>query len=440
MGVGRQFLINTYVCRTLLFWVSLALPLSALADIAGGTTWLSSQPNSNGSFGNTPASLATDVQSTADVLRAYQALGQSNQTPFTPALNFLNAYSDTSAEYLARKMVVNVQAGNNVSALVIELLTHRNIDGGFGHQTGIESSVIDTAYALEALAIANYSSGTIAPTAVTYLLNRQQPNGGWFDGSNDTSVYLSALSFRALWLYRNTNTSVPPALTKARDFLLSQRDGAGSWGEQFNTALVLTALIPYLPDTSLIANSITTLQSAQLSNGSWANDPYTTALALQALRAAELRGGGMIGSGAVSGYVVKAGSGEAIAGATVSLLEQSGVSVLTNGDGYFLIPNLAGKGYTVTASKSGFSAASLAVNVVSGGVTLAGRLVLSPGTQGGFVNGKIFDATDLTALVGATVSLSGAGSYAGTTDAAGKFDLGAVAAGAYTVNIHKERL
>jgi predicted transcriptional regulator len=34
----------------------------------------------------------------------------------------------------------------------------------------------------------------------------------------------------------------------------------------------------HLPDTSVVTNSLTHFQSGQLSNGSWANDPYTTAL------------------------------------------------------------------------------------------------------------------------------------------------------------------
>lgn len=55
-------------------WALLALPLPTLAGITEGTAWISTQQNPNGSFGNTAASLATSVQSTADVLRLCQAL------------------------------------------------------------------------------------------------------------------------------------------------------------------------------------------------------------------------------------------------------------------------------------------------------------------------------------------------------------------------------
>jgi hypothetical protein len=46
---------------------------------ATGLEYLSAQQNPDGSFGNTATSLAIPVQSTAEVLRAYQALGQQSQ-------------------------------------------------------------------------------------------------------------------------------------------------------------------------------------------------------------------------------------------------------------------------------------------------------------------------------------------------------------------------
>ncbi len=59
----------------LMLWAWLALPLVTFADITGGVSWLATQPNANGSFGGTTASLATPVQTTAEALRAYQATG-----------------------------------------------------------------------------------------------------------------------------------------------------------------------------------------------------------------------------------------------------------------------------------------------------------------------------------------------------------------------------
>jgi len=84
-------------------------PLAHAAP-ADGLNYLTIQQSADGSFGSTPTSLATPVQSTAEVLRTYQALGQQAQPPFNPALGFLNADAELNTEFLARRIIVNAQA------------------------------------------------------------------------------------------------------------------------------------------------------------------------------------------------------------------------------------------------------------------------------------------------------------------------------------------
>ncbi len=417
----------------------LVLPLTALAGVAEGINWLATQQQADGSFGATAASLATEVQSTTEVLLAYQTLGQTSQLAYVPALSFLNANTEVNTEFLARKIVVNAQAGNDVTALINELLTHQNLDGGFGDQPGYDSSVFDTAFALEALAAANYNSGQFVAAAVGYLLNRQRANGGWADGDNDSAVFVTAQAMRALWYYRSTYQGVTGALTQAQNFTLSQRGVNGLWSENFETALALIAIVPNVTDLALISNSVAALEAAQLANGSWNDDAYTTALALRALKAYQDRKGGAVPTttGAISGYVVRAGSSEPIAGATVAVIERSGLAVLTNGDGYFVVSNLPAGNYTLTASKAGYSAAGVVAGAQGGQITLAGTLVLGLATQTGIVNGSIFDAKDLTALPGAVITLTGTATLAATADMAGRFIFGAVTPGDYSVSIAK---
>ena len=255
-----------------LAWMCFALSVSAHGASADALNWLSTQQNANGSFGGTAASLATDVRSTAEVLRTYQESGQQSQPSYAVALNYLNSDTATQTRFLARKILINAKAGNDVTVWVNELLTRQNADGGFGDKAGYASSALDTAFALEALASANQATSQSASAAVGYLLYHQQASGGWVDGDNEPSVYLTASAFRALWPYRHHYLQVPAALDQAKYFLLSQRDASGSWGETFNTALALTALIPYLPDLTTVTDSINALSSAQLANGSWDND------------------------------------------------------------------------------------------------------------------------------------------------------------------------
>ena len=419
-------------------WALLALPFSTLAGITDGTAWLSTQQNTNGSFGSTATSLATPVQSTTEVLRAYQALGQQSQPAFAAALGFLNSDIESNTEFLARKILVNAPAGGDVAALTNALAAHQNADGGFGDYAGESSSVLDAAFALQALSAAGYTSGPQVTGAVGFLMNRQSAAGGWADGTNELSIHLSAQALRALWSYRNNYVGVSAALGKAQNFLLSKQDANVTWGENFDTALTLIALIPQVTDLSVIKASVAALQAAQSVNGSWNDDSYTTALALQALKLYELRQGvGLVQNGSISGYVIKSGSTEPIAGATVTLKELPGISVLSNADGYFIFTGLPAGTYTITASKSGYSAASIVASAQPNQVTLGGNLVLGVADQTGLVRGKIFDAADLLPLSGAAVTLSGAGIYSATTNANGEFDLGALPVGGYAIMVAK---
>lgn len=411
-------------------WFALSLP--AAAGVSEGASWLSSQANADGSFGGTTTSLATPAQSTAEALRAYQALGQQAQSPFNPALGFLNADTDVNTELLARKIVVNALAGNDVSALVNTLVAHQNVDGGFGDQPGYDSSVFDTAYALEALAIARYSAGQVVPGAVGFLFNRQQADGGFAVGGNDTSVFVTAQAMRALWHYRDQYSQVPIALNKAQDYLLASRDASGSWGESFNTALSLLALIPYLPDTATVSNSISSLQAAQLANGSWNNDPYTTALALQALYLAGLPQPNP-DYVTIKGKVVDAQTDLPLSGVTVSLSGATSASLVTQSDGVFEFLKLPAGTFNLQLTVANYASLS-ASTLANVGQTLdfgVLTLVKSESATTGTIKGTVTDGATGLPLGGVTVSTSGGGSAITGND--GQYQIANAPAGAVTV-------
>ncbi|MCY1015717.1 carboxypeptidase regulatory-like domain-containing protein [Pyxidicoccus sp. MSG2] len=417
----------------------LALLFSSVAHAAPGMDWLVAQQDVDGSYGSSADSLATRPQATSEVLRAQLALNQELSLSFEPALAWLNAHSEINTEFLARKVTVNALAGRMATVFATRLLTHQNADGGFGHRPGFDSSVTDTVLAVEALGAANYGSMPQVGRAVAFLLARQQGNGGWAEGANDASVLLSAASLRALWPYRSTWQGVAAALTRAQGFLVSRTEADALWGEDFVSAQVLLALVPAATDLSGLSASATALQGRQLPDDSWSRDTYTTALVLQALRAYEARssGGTPAPTGSVSGYVVRANSTEPVAGATVSVNESSELAVLTNSEGYFVIPGLPAGGYTLTASRAGFTSASVAVGVQANQVTLAGRLVLDVAAQTGLVRGRVLDSTTAQALASVQVSLEGTAQRSVLTNNAGDFDFGALAPGLYAIRFQK---
>ncbi|HEX9625513.1 MAG TPA: prenyltransferase/squalene oxidase repeat-containing protein, partial [Acidiferrobacterales bacterium] len=307
-----------FACRVIA--VALFVVPAASAQAATGLDWLAGQQNADGSYGGTPASLATPVQSTAAVLRAYQALGLGAGASHSTGLAFLGSDPEINTEFLARKIIAGAQAGGDVSAWLATLLTHQNPDGGFGDQAGYDSSVLDTAFALEALAVAGYANAEVIARAIFYLA-QQQANGGFrLSAANDGSVHLTALAMTALQRYA-FHYNLAGQLDKARAFLLSRQSAVGGWADDTETALALTAIVPFTSDTSLYAASLGALRAGQRADGSWLGDSYTTALALRALQLAENTAPPpvMPTTGSFTGRVVNDATGVPLVGAFVAI-------------------------------------------------------------------------------------------------------------------------
>ena len=176
-------------------------------------------------------------------------------------------------------------ANQPVDELITELTARLQYNGGLGDLLDYDRTVIDTALALEALAMTDFVNTSLETlySSLNFLL--QPPvftNGGWADNDNETSVYLTAIVMRALWHYRHHVSNIPSldvesALEQAQAYLLEQL--AQGETETFATALALIAIIPRLSHFDEISSYLDNLRSAQLANGSWDNDVYTTALA-----------------------------------------------------------------------------------------------------------------------------------------------------------------
>ncbi|MHB8728667.1 MAG: carboxypeptidase-like regulatory domain-containing protein [Sulfuricaulis sp.] len=313
------------------------------------------------------------------------------------------------------------------------LVVNRNADGGFGNEPGDASSVLDTAYALEALAIAK-ASGSIVASAAGYLLNNQTAAGGWSDGENDASVYLTAQTMRALWHYRHTYVGVSTALTSAQNFLLSQRDGNGLWGEHFNTSLVLLALIPAVADPSVLASSLTALQAAQLPDGSWLDDPYTTALALRALYAATQPTPNPT-LGAVSGQVTDSTTGTPLMGVTVTVMGTVTRSAVTGADGSYVVTDVPPGPVSLMASLSGYLTVNASGIVASGqALTFNPRLAKDPQPVPITVRGLVVRKDTGAPLSGVTVSVVNT-RFTAQTAADGRFEIDGIPAGSIQLAI-----
>lgn len=392
--------------------------------VAVDTDWLAAQRQADGSF-QTAGDIATPFQSTAEALRTLNIV--DGAVSADTALPFINGTAFEGTEYLARKIMVNAESGNDVSALVERLLEHQNNDGGFGQRAGYNSSVPGTAFALEALAIAGRESSPAAGPAIGFLQTAQQADGSWRLPNNGASVYLTAVAMRAVWHYRH-RFALDETLAQARDYLLSRRDGTGLWGQTFETALALIAIAPMMIDRSQIDNSLQSLRRQQLVDGSFAGDVYQTALALRALRLAELPAPDEI---RLSGRVIDGDTGRALSGVTASLEGASTRQVVTDGNGRFLLPRLVAGNYRLTLMLPTYHTLAANMSLQTGQQQDLGDVNLLKETVepiNGTVLGTVTRADNGLPVPGARVSVTGMSGSA-TTDADGRYQLSNVPTG-----------
>ena len=417
-------------------WLLSIVGIVAHADVNSGAQWLASTAQSDGSYAR-PGDISTPLQSSAETLRTFGALGLSANSGASAASQFIAAEPYQNTENLSRLIVNTVLNGQNASALVIQLDTHQDsASGGFAELPGYQPTVLDTAFALEALALSGNLSSQAAGYGVGFLQQQQASDGSWTDGDNAPSVYLSALSLVSLRYYSSVY-SLTATLQAGSAFLLSSRQNDGLWGQDFLGGLSLIALLQTLSDTTTIQAGVSALQAHQAGDGSWGDDTYVTAVVLRALALANARGtGSSNGTGAVQGYVTQAGSNQPIGNAVVAVPSIQGLSVQSNAAGFFTLSGLPAGNVTLVANKAGFSSASAVVSVAAGKTTSTANLVLAPGSQSGTMRVHLVDSASGAVLAGASVGITGPqGSASGSSDNGGNVEFDNLAPGNYAITI-----
>ena len=415
--------------RSAIAWMLVVL-CTLLGDRAHAD-WLAQQAQANGSY-STTNDIVLPTQATSEAVRALRLLGRGGEVAAGDA--YLTAEPYHGTEYLARKIVSGVGAGSLDPSLVPELLTHQNLDGGFGEQSGYDSNPLDTAFALDALAVSGNTAGSAPALGVSFLLQYQNADGSWFDSGGAPGLNVTALAARALFAFNGQNSAIAAAAANAGIFLLSKRSSSGLWSEDQLTAQALLTLATVSSDLASIQQSAAALAAAQRADGSWSDDVYSTALALRALAVANASQSTTTSStgGSIGGYVLSAQTNEPLANVSV-VLAGSGLTVSTNSAGYFSIAGVAPGNVNVVASLSGFGTASAVAVVYAGQSATVGPIILAQASTAAVVRGSVFDASTLLPLSGVAITLSGAGAYAATTAADGSFELDGITSGAYTV-------
>lgn len=381
-------------------------------------SWLAAQQQADGSY-QRQDDIATPVQATAETLRALQVLNSGNGVA-PAAYTFLDtAAGQPVTEYLARTLIAHSEAGSSNAGLLAALESRQNPDGGFGGAPGFAGNALDTAYALEALAKTAGSHEALLSAAVKFLIAQQNADGSYTQNNDGQgAIYTTAAALIALHPVRLRYDLTQP-INKAAAYLLSNRDNGGGWGSDFETAWALLALAPSTTDTAPLTEAAQLLKNTQLSDGSWDEDVYRTALATRALQAVQDGPSAPPSwTGTVTGRVLEQGSGLPLAGVAVFI--DGDQANFTDADGAFRLQGIAPGTHPIRLTLTGYAEAVRTGVIDAGQPADLGIISLSALADRSIVTGIVTDAANGQALSGASVALAGATAI---TDAAGAYRL-----------------
>lgn len=402
-----------------------ALPAQAQVsspEISRGVAWLSSRVQADGQLQDEASSLAAALQARSETAFTLRLLATA------PAALVDAVGSDTGddTESLARRIVELKAAGRDVSALLSALRTRQNANGGFAPFPEFDSSIADTAFALEALASADPAALGVASAAIGYLISRQSADGRFAYSSATSDHYATALGMHALWRYRFA-FAVGDPIGRARGFLLATKGADGLWQSADLSALALIAILPTQTTTDGVVDTLDALKLNQAADGSWDGDPYTTALVLRALGIA-LAPATNPDLATLSGRVVNGSSSLPLDGVSVSIAGKEARTLTTDATGVFSFDKLVAGNYEFSVAKPGFGGIKGSVSLQPGQVSNLGDLVLLPMVTPttAILRGVVTDAATGAPINGATIT---AGTKSATTNTTGVYEIKDLAPG-----------
>ncbi len=401
---------------------------AANASLEATTTWLTGQLRADGSFGN-DAPTATPFQQTAEAARA---LRQTGAFVASKTLESLHAEPYVGTEYLARQIIASHEAGQSAILLKQELLDRQNNDGGFGELPGHASTALDTAFALEALALVETPAASPIHLAVSWLDTHQRADGSWSDTPTTSARYTTALALIALQPLRTTY-AIEPLIDAARQFL-----HAGDGMETFETALVALALAPIEFDQTAVQSLQVALEQRRDADGSWGQDVYSTALALRALLVAPATAPTHPGLGSIAGRIVDGQTLHPLANTTFELSGPSPSITASDDDGRFVIRQLEPGDYLLAIDHPEYATVHASITIRPGQSVDFGTLNLyrSVDSNTGTVLGKVTGAVDGTPLGGVLIRVNG--ELTVTTDEDGAYQIADVTAGPIDIVVSLE--
>lgn len=406
-------------------WPSSSGAATLSPEVRKGLEWLQAQVRTDGTLAGEDNSAALPHQGRAE---AVVTLARLASVPAKLAAA-VAGNADETTEWHARRAIAAGAEDSNGAAIVTALLALQNPDGGFGSRFGYQSNALDTAMALLAFkSQQKYKdpSDSVA-RALAYLASARLPGAAW--GVRDESqAYVTALTLLAGHGWRTAN-SVGAITLSARDWLLAARSG-GNYGNTLDNAMGLLALSTQTADAAVLQPLVTALLASQGSEGSWAGDPFLTALALRALWGADNTVPPST-TGGFSGTAIDNATGAPIGGVAVQVTGLPGVSATTTADGGFSLSGIPAGTYTLNFAKAGYESASASWQIVVGQIVNLGAIRLMPAALTATVSGTVKNQANAP-LLGAIVAV---GTVSTSTDVKGAYILSGVPSGTASITV-----
>ncbi len=390
------------------------------AEMTSGLHWLESSQREDGGV-VVDADVADNRQATSEALVTSVILGGSGIDTGAAVSTLQGEPENLSTEQLGRLIKALKDSGSPIHEFTSELIARQGQDGGFGDYSGYDSTAIDTAYALIALQAVGQDAA-VAGRALSYLSSVQLESSGFGYYGEQSSVMVTALVVKAIKPYLYT-FNISSLLSRSVDFLYTLKGVENLWGSDWESALVLQAIIPTTTDISLYEPSVTALTARQLVSGSWEGQVYSTALALASLDLlANLDVPADPEKAVIRGRLIDSLNGGALSSASVDVREFDAEVVELDEEGDFSISNLDPGSYIVSYSAPGYLGVSQSLTLQKGQFADVGTIRLSVAPTASLISGTLIDSTTGEPIAGATVTVTGNGhSVSAISDVKGKY-------------------